>query len=115
MISKNFHRSEFKCKCGKCDCDTVDAELLEILEKIRTHFDSPVHITSGHRCHAYNASAAVMGSPNSLHLQGRAADIVVQGVPAEVVQELCEDLAVPGLGKYAVFTHIDTRTGKARW
>lgn len=114
MISENFSRTEFKCNCGKCDCDTVDATLLAILERIRTHFDRAVHITSGHRCHAYNASAAVMGSPNSLHLVGRAADIVVQGIPAYLVQEFCEQIGVPGLGKYETFTHIDTRSGYAR-
>jgi uncharacterized protein YcbK (DUF882 family) len=112
LISEHFSRSEFSCACG-CGRDTVDAALLTILEKIRTHFDRPVHITSGHRCEDYNRQ--VGGSSNSQHLHGRAADIVVQGIPASLVQELCEDLNVPGLGKYETFTHIDTRSGHARW
>jgi hypothetical protein len=34
MISENFARSEFRCKCG-CGLDTVDTELLRLLENIR--------------------------------------------------------------------------------
>lgn len=112
-LTPNFRRSEFSCACG-CGRDTVDVELMLILEHIRDHFDRPVHITSGHRCEEYNKE--VGGSPNSQHLHGRAADIIVQDVPAHLVQELCEDLDVPGLGKYEDFTHIDTRTNRpARW
>ena len=37
MESKYFSRSEFACRCG-CGFDTVDAELLQILEKLRKHF-----------------------------------------------------------------------------
>lgn len=117
-LSKHFSRSEFKCAC--CDYDTVDAKLLEILEAIREHFDRPVRITSGARC--WNRHSEIyreLGqepTKNSQHLFGRAADIVVDGVPPIVVQELCEDIGVPGLGKYDDFTHIDTRSGrKARW
>lgn len=113
MISEHFSRSEFKCKCEKCDCDTVDAELLQYLETIREHFERPVVITSGHRCPAYNRK--VGGGKTSQHLYGRAADIVVKGIPAYLVQEFCEQIKVPGLGKYEDFTHIDTRSGFARW
>ncbi|BEB16509.1 hypothetical protein VEE45_23520 [Escherichia coli] len=47
MLSKHFSRKEFKCKCGKCDYDTIDAELLVILEDVREHFGKPVIINSG--------------------------------------------------------------------
>lgn len=113
MISPHFSRAEFKCNCGKCDSDTVDAELLAILEGIRTHFDRPVIVSSSHRCAEFNRE--VGGSRKSQHLYGRAADIVVQGIPAYLVQEFCEQLGVPGLGSYESFTHIDTRSGSARW
>lgn len=112
-LSPNFSRWEFACKCG-CGFDTVDVELLLILQKIRDHFEQPVSIESGCRCESHNQAEG--GSPNSQHLVGRAADIKVRGIPANLVQELCEDLGVSGLGKYTFFTHIDTRTGgPARW
>jgi len=112
-LSDNFSRWEFACKCG-CGYDTVDFELLNILEAIREHFDAPIHINSASRCLRHNM--AVRGSTSSLHLISRAADIVVDGVPAYVVAELAEQMGVQGLGRYDEFTHIDTRSsGPARW
>ena len=112
-LSTNFWRSEFACKCG-CGFDTVDAELLVLLEKIRKHFDAPVWITSGARCKAHNA--AVGGGEFSQHLLGRAADIVVDGIPADLVGELAAQIGAGGVGRYADFTHVDSRTHEvARW
>lgn len=112
-ISKNFDRSEFECPCG-CGFDTVDTELIEFCQSIRTQFGR-VTITSGCRCPEYNAE--IGGSKNSQHLYGRAADIVVPNVDAWTVQQYCEDELIPsGLGSYDSFTHIDTRSGgQARW
>ncbi len=78
MLSKHFSRKEFKCKCGKCDYDTIDAELLVILEDVREHFGKPVIINSGNRCPTHNKN--VGGATNSYHVRGRAADIVIKGV-----------------------------------
>lgn len=111
-LSDNFDRSEFACRCG-CGFDTVDAELLRILERIRDFFEQPVRITSGCRCAEHNR--AVGGGSKSQHLYGRAADIQVRSIPPGIVQEYCMQLGVPGLGCYKTFTHIDTRTGHARW
>lgn len=116
-LSAHFERSEFACGCG-CGRDTADAELIEVLEWLRAELGSkPVIITSGHRCLEHNR--AVGGAPGSQHLHGRAADIVVRGVPAARVQKVLQDRfpAWLGIGSYARFTHVDTRThGKpARW
>jgi uncharacterized protein YcbK (DUF882 family) len=116
MLSEFFHRSEFACKCG-CGFNTVDAELLEALEAVRKYFGNPVIITSGCRCPDYNRSIDG-ASPKSQHMRGRAADIIVKDVPAgEVYSFLTRKYYnVYGIGKYADFTHIDTRTGSAvRW
>lgn len=110
-ISRNFSRSEFACKCG-CGFDTVDAELVDYLQAIRDNFDRPVRITSGARCEAHNLD--IGGAASSQHLIGRAADFVVDHVPPGVVQEFCEGMDVPGLGRYEGFTHIDTRS-QGRW
>jgi uncharacterized protein YcbK (DUF882 family) len=110
--SPHFSRSDFACKCG-CGFDTVDFELIRSLEYIREHFDKPVIISSGCRCPDWNARSG--GSDNSLHLQGRAADIKIHGVSPADVQSLAENMEVGGLGRYVSFTHIDTRSGYARW
>lgn len=93
----------------------MDAELLAVLEGVRQHFDAPVIITSGARCAAHNAKEG--GSPNSQHRLGRAADIKVKGVgPAAVALHL--EKLYPGrfgIGRYATFTHIDTRKNVSRF
>tara|TARA_R110000803_G_C11741603_1_gene291128 strand:- start:124 stop:465 length:342 start_codon:yes stop_codon:yes gene_type:complete len=111
----HFTRSEFKCKCGSCGQDTVDFELLDILERLRVHYGVPITINSGNRCAAYNKK--IGGSKNSQHVKSRAADIVVDGVHPHRVYALL-DTWYPdsyGMGRYEFFTHIDSRSVKARW
>lgn len=114
-LSYHFSRKEFECKGGECEFSTVDAELILVLESVRARFNVPVFITSGVRCPDYNKK--VGGSPNSMHLQGKAADIVVKGVdPQEVYDYL--DRSYPdryGIGNYDDFTHVDVRGNKARF
>ena len=114
-LSAHFTRDEFACKCGKCGFDTVDTELLTLLEIIRNHFDSPVHITSGARCAEWNAKQG--GYPTSQHLVGKAADIVVENYTPQQVQDFVEKHTPMrgGLGRYADFTHVDVRDSRARW
>ena len=115
MLSKHFSRKEVKCKCGKCDYDTIDAELLVILEDVREHFGKPVIINSGNRCPTHNKN--VGGATNSYHVRGRAADIVVKGVSPDIVHAYLDGKYPTqyGLGKYKTFTHIDRRSTKSRW
>jgi uncharacterized protein YcbK (DUF882 family) len=105
-----FERREFACKCG-CGLDTVDAELLDALVDIRTHFGQPVIVSSGCRCKTYNKR--IGGADHSYHMIGRAADIFIPGIsPAEIY--MYADLMftkVFGIIHYENFVHIDTRTG----
>ena len=110
--SQYFQRKEFDCECG-CGFNTVDYELIKVLEYIREHFDKPVIVNSGCRCTAHNFD--VGGSPGSQHILGRAADIRIAGVDPQLVYELADQMEVGGLGEYSNFTHIDTRSGHARW
>ena len=112
-ISKNFNRREFKCSC--CNFQTVDIELIMVLETVRAKFKSPITITSGCRCESYNEK--IGGSYGSKHKQGIAADIVIKGVdPSDVYRYLNKVYNSRfGMGKYKTFTHIDVRVNKARW
>jgi uncharacterized protein YcbK (DUF882 family) len=114
-LSKNFSRVEFACNDG-CGFDTIDAETLQVLEAMRQHFRTPITINSGCRCPSHNRK--VGGASNSQHLYGRAVDVVVSGInPPSVAQYL--ETTYPGqygIGRYATFTHLDTRTnGPSRW
>jgi len=113
-ISEHFDREEFACKCG-CGFDTVDVELIDVLEKVRTYFDVPVIINSACRCDVHNEREG--GSSKSQHKYGRAADIVVNLVGPALVQDFLRSEYPDslGIGCYSTFTHIDTRKGKARW
>lgn len=114
MISEHFSRIEFACKCG-CGFQTVDVELLNVLERLRERFSQPIVINSGCRCPKHNK--AIRGSENSKHIQGSAADIVVKNTPTEEVYiYLAESYPDKyGIGKYASWIHIDVRTDRARW
>ena len=114
MVSANFARHEFECKCG-CGYDTVDVGLIRVLQKMRKHFNKQVFITSGCRCMAHNER--VGGGQRSQHLIGRAADVVVQDVDPDDVADWIDSVWPDflGLGRYSTFTHIDSRNTKARW
>ena len=113
-LSSHFYRKEFACKCG-CGGDTVDVELLRVLDQLRMRWMAPVIITSGYRCAAHNAK--VGGAPDSQHLVGKAADIAVRGISAETIADYLDD-QYPGrygIGRYPTWTHIDVREREARW
>ena len=113
-LSTNFKVKEFACSDGS-DPIFVDSELVNVLQKIRTHFGKAVTITSAYRTPARNK--AVGGETYSQHLYGKAADIKVKGVTPKKVSEYAEKLLPKsgGIGTYGTFTHIDVRSSKARW
>lgn len=108
-LSKNLSRYEFDCKCG-CGFDTVDVGLVYIVQAVRDHFGRPVTINSGCRCPEHNRREG--GADKSQHLIGRAADIVVAGVSPADVADYCETMNPGGIGRYAGFTHVDSRSGE---
>ena len=114
ILSEHFNRQEFSCKC-KCGFNDISDELIQVLEDVREHFDSPVIINSGCRCEKHNLS--IGGTTKSKHLAGIAADIVVKDVLAEIVQEYLRATYPDkyGIGSYQDFSHCDIRTTKARW
>lgn len=115
QLSKNLSRAEFACKCG-CGFDTVDAELVRVIQDVRDHFGSPVVISSGCRCYEHNKR--VRGAARSTHLEGRGADIQVKGkTPKEVYEYLTGKYPNRyGIAWHRSFVHVDTRSnGPARW
>ena len=113
-LSENFKSTEFDCKSQNCCSVTkIDSELVDILQKIRDHFKSPVDITSGYRCSEHNKK--VGGSKNSRHKTGEAADIVVRNVEPIQVAKYAESIGVRGIGLYDGFVHIDTRKKQSFW
>lgn len=118
-LSENFIVKEFSCHGSGC-CSTVkiDTDLVNYLQKIRTHFKKPVTINSGYRCSKHNK--AIGGASQSKHTMGMAADIVIEGVKPKDIAKYAESIGIKGIGLYETdrdgyFVHIDTRTSKSFW
>ena len=119
-LSDNFDSKEFfstdvyqKLLAGnRTPAHYIDARLVGILQDIRNYFNKAVKINSGFRTMAENFTA---GSKTewSLHCFGRAADIVVAGVPSSEVQMFLKTrYSGIGIGMSDTFTHLDTRNTK---
>lgn len=116
QLSPHFLRSEFACPC--CGRANVVSRLVVALELLCEIAGRAVRITSGVRCPRHNRK--VGGQPRSQHLEGIAADIVIEGLSVEEMFHLA--LEVPaflngGIGIYPQegFIHVDTRRATARW
>lgn len=113
-LSENFVVSEFACKDGS-DKILIDTELVNVLQKIRTHFGKAVTINSAYRNPSYNKK--IGGVSNSQHTKGTAVDICITTVaPAEIARYT--EYIMPnngGIGLYGNFVHIDVRPNRSRW
>ena len=96
-------------------------ELLQNLQIIRDHFQKPIIIISGYRSPARNE--VVGGAKKSQHMEAKAADIKIAGIPTEEIYNRIDKLMnqgkikTGGLGFYPSqgFVHYDIRGVKARW
>lgn len=122
QVTKNFKLSELEFSDPvPPDLVANAVELLQNLQVIRDHFQKPVTIISGYRSPARNE--AVGGAKKSQHMEAKAADIKIAGVPTEEIYNRIDKLMAQGkiktggLGLYVSsgFVHYDTRGVKARW
>jgi uncharacterized protein YcbK (DUF882 family) len=125
-MTLHFRSEEFACRDGTPYparwVSSRLAILCEMLEVIRANLIGSVRVLSGYRPPEYNRR--IGGARQSQHCQGRAADIVVEGIKAEDVHRailamyargMLKDLG--GLGLYPGFVHVDIRPTKTlrRW
>lgn len=112
--TRNFHIDEFRCPDKNSLPDGgMDNELLLKLEILRWSLgNKSVRINSGYRTPAFNKR--IGGIATSNHLTGKAADIKVIGVNADLVYYVAMDV-FEGVGKYQNFTHVDTDSKKVRF
>ncbi len=116
-LTRNISRAEIACKCG-CGFDTIDYEVVEVVQDVCTKFNTTVIINSGCRCLEYNRS--VGSEDSSQHVKGRAMDCCFSsGSLYDIHRYLVGSYVTRlGIGYYEDegFIHIDSRTdGPARW
>lgn len=117
-VSPNIKVKDFACKDGS-DVILINPHLIELLEKIRAHFNSNLIIISGYRTPPYNRK--IGGAGISQHMFGNAADIRIDGVKPVQIYEWLKTFHNGGIGLYTAkrFTHVDVRNvigyGAARW
>jgi hypothetical protein len=92
---KHFTRAEFKCTCGGRGCNGYPVEpnekLIKAADKVRTHFNAKVIVSSGVRCTLRNSELPGSVS-NSRHLSGKAMDFCVSGFSASSVLPYVQSL-----------------------
>lgn len=98
---------------------SIHPRLLDLLCAIQAWvrpygYTQPIQVLSGYRTPQTNASLEG-AARNSMHLQGRAADIVLPGLPATYLGQLAARYAAGGVGFYVGrgFVHVDT--GRLRY
>ncbi|MRJ09429.1 DUF882 domain-containing protein [Ornithobacterium rhinotracheale] len=121
-LSKDFDLKEFESHDGSTTPEFVLKNLQALaknLQVLRDFLGKPVMVNSGYRSVAHNRR--IGGKVNSQHLQGKAADIRVEGITPEKLASTIEKLIYNGkmkqggLGIYPTFVHYDIRGTKARW
>jgi hypothetical protein len=93
----------------------ISGDLKNKAEALARKWGRTLTITSAYRSPAYNAK--VGGAKKSVHVQGKAIDVVMNGVSTAqrqaFIQAAC-DLGFGGIGVYKTFIHIDI-AGKRCW
>jgi uncharacterized protein YcbK (DUF882 family) len=121
-LTENFKLKEFQSKDGAPMPQEVFENIVKLanqLQFLRNHLKNPIKINSAYRSPEHNAR--VGGVPNSQHVKGKAADIVVKGMSTvelyNTVEKLISsgDMLEGGLGLYDSFVHYDIRGERKRW
>ncbi len=95
---------------------TIDPRMFDLLHEVQSAFGGrrTFEVISGYRGPATNArlrrAAAGGVAPHSLHLEGRAIDVRLPGVPLAELRDAALSLRGGGVGYYPreQFVHIDT-------
>lgn len=88
---------------------------LNVLEPLRAHLNRPIRITSGYRPEWLNK--AIGGSASSQHMIGQAADIVVDGVPPDLVAKTLIDAGIEFdqlIVEFGRWVHVSFNFGRNR-
>lgn len=99
-LTKNLYRHEVRCRCDRCDNETIDYMIVKLFQEIcdeaarRRGVEKVVaNILSGFRCDYWNGKQG--GKPESLHTKGMALDFNIVGMSAGEVEDIINDVMNP--------------------
>lgn len=96
----------------------IDSRLIELIDHIQDHFGAEtIEVISGYRSPKYNRSLKMEGrgvAEESLHMEGKAADIHLDEVREEDVFEYVKGLGVGGTGLYPRHNFVHVDVGRVR-
>lgn len=112
-MSKYFSVYETQCHCG-CGQNHVNPILMEKLDALREAIGGPLELSCAYRCPSHNAD--VGGVPNSQHVLGNAADVLLPDYFDGDIGKLewyAKYIGFDGIGVYpdSQFVHVDVRSG----
>ncbi|WP_036384878.1 D-Ala-D-Ala carboxypeptidase family metallohydrolase [Muricauda sp. MAR_2010_75] len=122
LLTTNFSLGEFTRNYDRAVTDSQMSNLERLasnLQALRNYVGKPVFVNSGLRSVEHNE--AVGGVKDSRHLYGQAADIRVDGMTTQQLNDAIEHLVSigemeqGGLGIYDTWVHYDVRGVRARW
>ena len=98
------------------DVGVIDPQLFDLLHRVRAELGArePFQVISGYRCPATNNNLRnTRGggvATRSLHMDGKAIDIRIPGVPLAELRDAAMSLRAGGVGYYPreQFVHVDT-------
>jgi hypothetical protein len=93
----------------------LTALCVNVLQPIRLAIKAPMNITSGFRCGALNR--AIGGAPNSQHIEGKAADINVDGFTTEGLYQLIKHSGIEFdqcIQEFNQWVHVSYNPGNNR-
>jgi uncharacterized protein YcbK (DUF882 family) len=110
-VLNHFLRDHYTGEVG-----VIDPQLFELLHRLRAELGArdAFHVISGYRCPRTNATLrSTRGggvATRSLHMDGKAIDIRLPGVPLGDLRDAALSLRAGGVGFYprAQFVHVDT-------
>lgn len=96
----------------------IDPALIELLDNVQDHFGADcLELISGYRSPELNRQLKNEGinvAENSMHIEGKAADIHIDEVTEEAVAEYARSLQIGGVGYYPAWDFVHVDTGEAR-
>lgn len=114
-----FLRDHYSGEVGRMDPLLFD-QLHRLRQQLGLAPDTAFEVISGYRCEATNSRLRKAGgggvATRSLHLQGRAIDVRLPGVPLAALRDAALALGAGGVGYYPAqqFVHLDTGAVR-RW